>query len=126
MPFNQYLNMAAVSNNILVFETNSQATIFSNNKILLLHSITNEVFPVKTIYCDAMGIYVRMCHISLPDDGIGRAVVILDRGLKAEAFSTPRVLAVDSSCILQGRYCSFCFTVRTEGFQITTMKLICN
>ena len=84
MPFNQYLNMAAVSNNILVFETNSHATIFSNNNIVLLHY--NEVFPVKTIYCDAMGIYVRMCHISLPDDGIGRAAVILDRGLKAEAF----------------------------------------
>ncbi len=98
--------MTAVSNNIPVFETNSQATIFSDNNVVLLHCITDVVFPVKLTNSDAIGIYVRVCHISLPDDGICCGVVIPDRGLKVEVFSTPRVLAVDSSCILRVRYLS--------------------
>ncbi|XP_072040318.1 uncharacterized protein [Amphiura filiformis] len=93
----------ATSSSIVFDVADSKAKIFEENKVVLLHCITNHGFGVPMTDCASMGLWVRICHISLPaDPAIRRGVLMPDRAdLKVQTFQTPKLLLVESSCIIR-------------------------
>ena len=99
---NYRLKMAASTAATFLYDTGSQVDFFKSNEVVLLHCVTRERFAVPMSCCDALGVWIRLCHISIPPDfTIRRGVMIPDRELKVATYDqTPRLLSVDSSCVL--------------------------
>ena len=83
--------------------------------VVLLHCITEHVHNIPMYNCPALGVQFRECHISIPEEsGVRRFVLVPDRGYNnnGEYFSTPKLISVESSCIIDVSLTMFTFFVQ--------------